>query len=216
MGAATCVDPLDIACHTKAMEGRPQYERPVHALRHEFKPSHEVTSAIRKFLVPDARQEPLHFFGTKVRLLDLDAFKAHEYDQELDLIKERLSNYERPIYLRGDVGIKPIDTRFARIALRVKDQEPFDTLLNDLNHLPDVRPEAHDGHHWLYTDVAIDALAKNVEARQYARGYLLTAARGLQSMHSYWLSPMRLFEKRGMVPVSELPSRGKDERIQSI
>lgn len=193
---------------------RDMIEQPVHALQHEFQASHTVMSALRKFLVPSANQVPLTVFGSKIRLLDVDAFKAHEYDGAIGKVKEHLRHYEGSFYLSGRTAIRALDRRFGRIGLEVKNQVAFDALLNDLDHLPDVRSDVDGGNHWLYADVALSALSKDISVRTEASQHLRAATEAVNTTHFYWLKPLRLFERRGIV--KKFPPREPDQHGESL
>lgn len=213
-GLDNSVDPPDIACHTGGMERRQaSVLKPVHALRHEFHASHNISKSLHAFMVDDAEHIPLTIFSSKLRLLDDTPFQAHEYDHQTSIIKERLDNYEPYIYLNGRVAIKPIDRKFARIAFQVKDQSRFDDFVNDLDVLSDVRPNVDGGRHWLYTDVALAALSKSVSVRQQAAQQFEAAATGLTTSHYQWLQPVRLFEKKGVIELRNGNGDAPDEIV---
>lgn len=89
MGAATLVDPLDIACHTSAMEDtRPSLEL-VHVLRHTFRPSDQLEEALEQFLPPDSKRPAAHLEIRSLGSIALNVMNSAPSAYSLRLIDAR-------------------------------------------------------------------------------------------------------------------------------
>lgn len=209
MVAATFVDPLDVACHTLDMEGLEN--TPVSSLRlmrFSFEPNEQLLEETKK-LVEESRRPstPIRYYASRQLLLPISEYYQHE--GSLQRIGRAFTRRNDPIHVAPVIRSKELTGGVTRYQLLSTQQKAFDELTSlevrsdtrfdssalyeysTTRQLPNEIEQQPGQGHYLFIDIATDALKSEKERRTVENAFVEKAAKDRFLLHTLALSAIR-------------------------
>lgn len=157
MDAKTCVDPLDVACHTNVMtdsERFPITEKRVVRVVQQFRPSGHLLKALSEFSGAPLRRERVGVFSSVNALIFPEKVQSKEVkDAEYYFEHNNESLYLKPQVALKQVALK-VGQRATRIALAMKDQDQLERITEHVARIPSVDPHTSEAAPYVFLDIA--------------------------------------------------------------
>jgi len=146
----------------------PNNTRLVRVLRHDFEPSERLESSAKNLLEPGTQNRHLRFHATKLAFLDGVNFNNSRYYETVHDVEDTFIHRNAPVLLTGAANTVRMSEDIVRINFQVLQQGAFNQLLAGFNELDTLRPEEPGVKHYVYIEVAANALLQSSQARRKA------------------------------------------------
>jgi len=192
------------------------HAHPVRVLRHAFEPSEPVVNQVQGLFETAESVQKLRFFATKIAVLDGVNYYNSVYHADVTKQIDDFAQNNSRVLLSGAVGIRRVDQTHARLAFQPLQQPQFNQLLRHFDTLKNVGDEVRDARfakHYLYTDVAINALLQDKERLRAAMDAFKNTVASTEQRHLYYFRPLRIVGEDGRVSYTQ---RDKDIAVEGI
>jgi len=177
--------------------------RSLRVMRFNFEANELLHQELALQLNEKRRQEtPLRFYASRQLVVGMDDF--YQFEGELQKIARRFRNFNEPIRLKPTIGTRDINADTTRFRLAPVDQAAFDAMtsleiVGDENTIyPEPMPQfpnkienQPESGHYLFVDVATDALLTASERKMATRRLIDKMAASRFWLHTSSLSTVR-------------------------
>jgi len=188
---------------------------PLRLMRFSFEPNTPLLQETEQFIQESRRRvTPIRFYASRQLLLSVPHFYEHE--GSLQNITRKFTAFTEPLHVSPMIRSKQLANDMTRFQLRTTDQEVFDKLTSlevrpetkfdnyvsyehgTLQQLPNKIENQPDTGHYLFIDIATNALIGDKERRMAEHAFISKAA-----AHKFFLHTIELNRIRDYYPVSE-------------
>jgi hypothetical protein len=190
MGAPTCIETLDVVCHTSCMqdlESVPVSIIPAHIMRYEFMPSAHMDTVVRGLF--NDEQLAIQMFATAARAIDRFDNANYVYADKVAVINKSLRENHRAILFSGNMRIQEIAKTKTRIAFQPRSQSDFNALVAPINTITGIEPPHQMVNHHMFIDVATKAMIADIDRREAIRQEFKSLATHPASGKLYYAMP---------------------------